>query len=306
MSRLRLRRVFALAALAAGAFACALPSIAVADPPHGGHFGGGHSGGGHFGGGHFAAHAAPRGRGGWHGPRAAPGGERWHAGFQPRGDWQTGRWRGGDRGDRHWRGGDRGERHWQGGDWGDRHWRGGERGDGHWRGGDWDGRWRGDWDDRYWTGDLWLGGYWNGLYWPPVDYDWNYPWYLQAVPYGAVTIWFGNVPYYYVNRVYYVWSPNYDAYVVADPPPVAGSAQRPPAPTGQGASGVLSLRVTPQKGQSRQQTANDRYACHQWAVAQSGFNPINAAQDAHASSSARTDYRRALTACLHARGYNVQ
>lgn len=216
--------------------------------------------------------------------------------MQPRGDWHPG----------HWRGGDRGDRHWHGGGWGDD----------HWRGHDWGGRWRGDWDDRYWTGGLWLGGRWDGRYWPPVDYDWNYPWFLPAVPYGAVTLWFGGIPYYYVNQIYYVWSPNYDGYVVADPPPVAGPAQRPPSETGPGqpspsatgqsASGVLSLRVVPRKGQSKQQTASDRYACHQWAVSQSGFNPINSAQDAHASSTARSDYRRALTACLHARGYSVK
>ncbi len=154
-----------------------------------------------------------------------------------------------------------------------------------------------------------MGGDWEGLYWPPVDYDSDYPWYLAAVPYGAVTIWFGSVPYYYVNRVYYVWSPSYDGYVVADPPPVAARAQNmPPASgrAGHGAAGVLSLRVIPRKGQSRQQTANDRYACHQWAVAQSGFDPINSAQDARATSAMRDGYRRALTACLNARGYSVR
>ncbi len=264
--------------------ACALPMVAAAEPPHWGHWGG------HFGGGH-AAHPPVRGFAG-HGPGrawsparrpAGPGEDHWHAGVAPRQGWAHDRWHSGDWGDRWHRGGPGG---WHG-DW-----------DGHWRGG--------DWDDRYWSGGLWVGGDWDGAYWPPVDYDWDYPWYLPTVPYGAVTLWFGDVPYYYVNRVYYIWSPNYGGYVLADPPPVA--ARRPGAPpsAAESSSGVLSLQVIPRKGQSQQQTANDRYACHQWAVGQSGFDPINSQQDAHASSAQRDGYRRALTACLNARGYSVR
>ena len=294
MSRTGLNRVRSLVALAAAAgLACALPSIAAADPPHARHFGG------HFAG-HEGGRARVRGFSGGHRPERASGGDHWHgttggeghwhAGFAPRADWHGDPRRGGD---------------WERG-----HWHAGWDGD-HWRAHDWDGRWhgddwRGDWHDPYWRGGVWVGGDWDGMYWPPVDYDWDYPWFLPAVPYGAATIWFGSVPYYYVNRVYYVWSPSYDGYVVADPPPVAAPAQRPPAGTGQSTSGVLSLRLIPLKGQNRQQTASDRYACHQWAVAQSGFNPISPAQDAHASAAARSGYRRALTACLNARGYKVQ
>ena len=298
MSRAGLCRVRSIVVLAASAcLGSALPSIAAADPPHpvhfGGHFGGGHFAahppvrgfaGGHFGGSHFAAHPPVRGFAGGHWHGGLGNGGRWHAGFRPHGDWHGG-----------------GDGHWHAGDW---------HGD-HWRGDNWDGRWRGGWDDRYWTGGMWVGGDWDGTYWPPVDYDWDYPWYLPAVPFGAMTIWFGNVPYYYVNRVYYLWSPSYDGYVVADPPPVASraptsaSAVSSPAEAGQG-RGVLGLRVIPLKGQSKQQTANDQYACNEWAVSQSGFNPISPAQDAHASSSSRNDYRRALTACLNARGYSVR
>ncbi len=309
MSRGGSCRVRTIAVLAVSAcLACWLPSIAAAaGPPHavhfGGHFGGGRFGGGRFAphppargfaGGRFAPHPPVRGFAGGHGPVRAwggrpwhggPGGEgRWHAGFRPHGNWHGG-----------------GAGHWHAGGW---------RGD-RWRGGDWDGRWGGGWDDRYWTGRVWLGGDWGGAYWPPVDYDWDYPWFLPAVPYGAVTIWFGNVPYYYVNQVYYAWNPSYDGYVVTDPPPVAARAPgsagiaSSPGQAGQGI-GVLSLRVIPLKGQSKQQTANDQYACNEWAVSQSGFNPLSSAQDAHASLTSRDDYRRALTACLNARGYSVR
>lgn len=263
------------------------PDAAFADPPHGHAFRG-----------HFAAD---------HGRRDGHfGGSHWHAGHAARdGRWarRGGDWRDHGRGD--WHGG-RGDGHR--GDWHDR-WYGGRGNDEHWHAG-WG---RGDWDHRHWRGALWFGGYWGGYYWPPVDYGWNTPWFMASIPFGAMTITFGGVPYYYINHVYYVWSPSYDGYVVADPPPAAGavgtsSAAEPPPPpqADQGPGGVLGLRVTPLKGQNSQQTANDRYACNTWAVAQSGFNPLNGQQDAQASPQMRSDYRRAFTACLQARGYSVK
>lgn len=265
----------------AGAVALTLllaPGAARADPPHE----------------HGARGPVAAGR------RASRGehfnGRHWHAG----------------RPDRHWAGAGRGgawreygRRDWRGERWGGNHsrWRGAE----HWHAGD-----RGDWDHHHWRGAVWLGGDWGGLYWPPVNYGWNYPWFMASVPLGAMTITFGGVPYYYINHVYYVWNPYYDGYVVADPPPVAGTdaaapLPAPPASAEAGnASGVLGLQVKPLKGQNAQQTADDRYACDRWAVAQSGFNPINTRQDAQASPKMRSDYRRAFTACLQGRGYSVQ
>ena len=50
---------------------------------------------------------------------------------------------------------------------------------------------------------------------------------------GYTTYWWGGVPYYYGQGVYYAWSPDYDSYVVTDPPPVTGGvaqgAEPPPA-----------------------------------------------------------------------------
>ena len=257
------------------------PGRAYADPPHGGPHFSGHFDGGRAPGGHFA------------GPRGPGPGERFGG---PRGgaDWAS-------------RGGrpDRGE--WGGG-WHDPGWRGPH----DYRG--WDGGYRG-WDDgwRYphWRGGMWLGGDWGGYYWPPVDYGWSYPWFLATIPFGAMTLTFGGVPYYYVNQVYYVWDPAYSGYVVTDPPPVAqnggaSSAAPPPSAGASGGNGVLAIQVTPLKGQDRQQTANDRYACNTWAVAQSGFDPLNSQQDAQATAQMRGDYRQAFAACLQARGYSVQ
>ncbi|MGC8520004.1 MAG: hypothetical protein ACP5P4_16030 [Steroidobacteraceae bacterium] len=251
---------------------------------------------------HFAADHGPRG-GHFQGPRGdgpRPQGRQW-AGHAPQSDWHAGEPRGGP---------------WQSG--ADRRWDGPGHWDGHdggWRDNRWHAGWDGDdWDHRDWHGAAWLGGYWGGYYWPPVNYGWNYPWFMASIPFGAVTLTFGGVPYYYVDRVYYAWNPYYDGYVVTDPPPVGVQMSSPaPAPAGAAApqdfsagGGVLGLRVTPLRGQDAQQSANDRYACNTWAVAQSGFDPLSARQDAQAPAGARAGYRRAFTACLHARGYSVQ
>ena len=266
---------------------------------------------------HFAADHGPRG-GHFQGPRGGgprPQGPHW-AGHAPQTDWHAGGpgrgpWQGGGDHPQWQTGGDRPQ--WQGG--ADRRGYGADHWDGHgggWRDNRWHAGWGGDdWDHRDWHGAAWLGGYWGGYYWPPVNYGWSYPWFMASVPFGAVTLTFGGVPYYYVNSVYYAWNPYYNGYVVTDPPPVGvqtpSPAAAPPAapPYAGGGAGVLSLRVTPLKGQDAQQSANDRYACNTWAVAQSGFDPLNARQDAQAPAGARAGYRQAFAACLHARGYSV-
>jgi hypothetical protein len=66
--------------------------------------------------------------------------------------------------------------------------------------------------------------------------------------------------------------------------------------------------LSPKNGQTQEQQWADRYACHNWAKGQSGFDPARkadgAAPDDHASR--REQYRRAMTACLEARGYSVR
>ncbi|MGH8294490.1 MAG: hypothetical protein ACRETZ_03165, partial [Steroidobacteraceae bacterium] len=280
----------------------------------------------------FRGHVAARGplmRGGMHrgagpGRFAGPHGEvHLAAGGRDEGHW------GGDRGDRHW-GGDPGDRHW-GGDSGDRHWRG-DRGGGH-RGGPryavpphwagmhphWEGprpgRWMRPWGPR-WVPHYWGGGDWGGRFWPHVYLGWDFPWFLAAPPFGSVPYWWAGIPYYYWQGVYYVWSPDYGQYVVTDPPPVSGGVEQgaaAPPPAGQSAQagaaqdrGAMSLYVYPKNGQSEQQTANDRYQCHEWAVGRTGFDPTNPASDTHASTATPSNYKRAVTACLEARGYSVQ
>lgn len=97
------------------------------------------------------------------------------------------------------------------------------------------------------------------------------------------------------------------------PPPAPGAAYQAPPP-GQAAYPASppptsdNVFVYPRNGQSPDQQARDRYECHSWAVAQSGFNPSTAGggvspQDA---GPLRADYNRALSACLDGRGYTVK
>jgi hypothetical protein len=63
--------------------------------------------------------------------------------------------------------------------------------------------------------------------------------------------------------------------------------------------------VYPRNGQSEEQTSSDRYECHKWAVSQTGYDPTTATPETQSSSSSDNDYRRALIACLDARGYSA-
>jgi hypothetical protein len=91
------------------------------------------------------------------------------------------------------------------------------------------------------------------------------------------------------------------AQYVATPPP---SESPPPASR----AGVGNLQVDPKNGQSQEQQSRDRYECHRWAKTQSGYDPTQQPAGAPPSeNSAGADgYRRAMTACLEARGYAVR
>lgn len=152
----------------------------------------------------------------------------------------------------------------------------------------------------YYPGRYWGGGYWNGVFWPHCYFYPGFAWFLPFLPFGYATFWWGGLPYYYVNDLYYTYSPADNGYVVTEPPPAAGGDQGGAAVAP--ASGAGDVYVYPRNGQSDQQTANDRYECHSWAVGQTGFDPTRAGQQ----SGNPDDYRRAMVSCLDARGYSAR
>ena len=123
---------------------------------------------------------------------------------------------------------------------------------------------------------------------------------VPFLPPFYTTIWVGGLPYYYAGGVYYTWRPEEYGYVVAEPPPESDVSEESATPD--------QLFVYPKKGQSEQQQATDRYQCHRWAADQTGFDPTrpegNVPKAEHATK--RSDYQRAMKACLEARGYSVQ
>jgi hypothetical protein len=66
--------------------------------------------------------------------------------------------------------------------------------------------------------------------------------------------------------------------------------------------------IYPRNGQSEQQQAKDRYACHSWAMSQTGYDPTQPTGGVPESQTnqQRSDYQRAMGACLDARGYTAK
>jgi hypothetical protein len=164
------------------------------------------------------------------------------------------------------------------------------------------------------NGRYWGGGYWGGRFWPGTRYGANFVWFYPVLPFGFATYWWGGVPYYYYNSAYYLWDPSYNGYVATDPPPVAGTDESgssadngvvsndAAAATSGAGGGAADIYVYPRNGQSDQQTADDRFECHKWAVSQTGFDPTRSEN----TQGTVDDYRRAIGACLDARGYTVK
>ena len=129
---------------------------------------------------------------------------------------------------------------------------------------------------------------------------------IAAPPFGMIvpflppyyaTIWLRGVPYYYANEVYYAHRGN--GYVVVEPPKEEVSPAPPPAD---------QMFIYPRQGQSEQMQADDRYACHLWAVGQTGFDPTQppGGSPEPQKIEKRADYQRAMSACLDGRGYTVK
>ena len=147
----------------------------------------------------------------------------------------------------------------------------------------------------YYSGGIWYhphGGHYT-IIMPPIGL------FVPFLPPYYATFWIGGIPYYYANEVYYVQRGN--GYEVVEPP--QGEATQTNPPVGQ-------MFIYPRQGQSEQQQADDRYACHKWAVEQTGFDPTeppaDAAQSPETFAQKRDDYQRAMAACLEGKGYTVK
>jgi hypothetical protein len=152
-------------------------------------------------------------------------------------------------------------------------------------------------DRLFYSGGVWYrqdaGGY--------VVVDPPHHAFVPILPPFYTTIWIGGVPYFYANDTYYVWRPDQGQYEVV-PPPDDSQATTQPAPSSP------DVFVYPKKNQSEAQQSQDKFECHKWAVAQSGFDPTQYAGTVPIAQGAgkRMDYQRAMSACLEGRGYSVQ
>jgi len=123
---------------------------------------------------------------------------------------------------------------------------------------------------------------------------------VPTLPSFYTTIWIGGIPYYYANDIYYVWRPDLNGYQVAEAPLKEGESPPPVV--------ADELYIYPKEGQSSEKQAEDRYACHRWGVEQTNYDPTQPPGNLPVSelSRLRTEYQRAMKACLEGRGYSVR
>jgi len=123
---------------------------------------------------------------------------------------------------------------------------------------------------------------------------------ISTLPPYYSTVWIGGVPYYYADDVYYSWQPDQNAYAVVDPPDNADTPSPPPD------SAQADLIIYPKNGQTKEQQAADQFECNNWAKGQTGFDPTQPGGGVSGNAdTARSNYNRAMSACLQGRGYQV-
>ena len=155
-----------------------------------------------------------------------------------------------------------------------------------------------------WRGGYYRAGLYAGLFVP-------------LLPLGYATYWYAGAPYYYHDDVYYV--SDRSGYRVIEPPveavisaPSTSSTPSPapvvaappvlngPAPTYVNQPGQLF--AYPRNGQTATQATFDRIECERWGTQQTGFQPTVLPVD----DAKKSDYQRAVSACLEGRGYTVK
>jgi hypothetical protein len=163
----------------------------------------------------------------------------------------------------------------------------------------------------YFSGGVWYapGPYGFIVTRPPIGL------FVTVLPPFYSTVWVGGIPYYYADNVYYQWQPDANGYAVVDAPPGADQPGAPPGPppgtppgAGPGAAPADDFYIYPRNGQTQEQQAADQYECHSWSKTQTGFDPTQPGGGVAPADtgSRREQYKRAMTACLEARGYSVK
>jgi hypothetical protein len=149
---------------------------------------------------------------------------------------------------------------------------------------------------HYWNGYPYYygGGHWYRPYGSSyIVVGAPYGLFVSSLPYYS-SFWYGSTRYYYSDGAYYNYDPVRSGYVVT------------PSPYGDENKDEVAaaddMYIYPAQGQSDQQQADDKYACHRWAVDQTQYDPTSSEFDAQR----RADYVRAMTACLTGRGYTVR
>ncbi len=128
--------------------------------------------------------------------------------------------------------------------------------------------------------------------------------FVPFLPSFYSTLWVGGTRYYYADDTYYTYDPERRGYVVVEKPAdgdVREDSSAPPPASAPASSGTDDLFIYPKNGQNDKQQASDRYECHRWAADQTHFDPTESSGGGKSA-----DYKRAMTACLEARGYSVK
>jgi hypothetical protein len=145
------------------------------------------------------------------------------------------------------------------------------------------------------------GPYYYGPYYAPRTVYVNPPGYVQTQP-----VYVQSQPLYAQNQTSNIASqPASNGVIELGPvnslPPV--TANQSPAPDS-ARPAADQLFAYPNRGQSQQQAANDRYDCAKWATSQTGYDPdLPVHRD---PQNGPVNYSRALSACLEGRGYTVR
>lgn len=137
------------------------------------------------------------------------------------------------------------------------------------------------------------GGYYEVIQ-PPIGA------FITVPPPGYRVVIIDSQQYYLAGGVYYVWDNIRRGYRVVPPPEVIYESSE-EAPEDLVSS--LNLFVYPGAGQGENEQANDRYDCHLWAVGETDFDPT---LEQSSTGLERSDYKRAITACLESREYTVK